>query len=171
MLEEIGLVHGLARALSARDSQLERRGKVSCTKWEVLLLDGRHQCLGACTSLSYLNFDVKPRARIFALVGASDACSHTSLRSPRTLRECERADRWRNACDGVQTRREAVALCPQKGRRHGRVAPHGLSLLSVIRVHDLLTILEQAISVIGLGVCVSHVPVVCVDGGCVGERR
>ena len=34
-------------------------------------------------------------------------------------------NRWCDACDGVQTRRESVVLCPQNGRRHGRVVPRG----------------------------------------------
>ena len=88
----------------------------------------------------------------------------TSLRSSRTLRE-ERAplwtpaDRWRDACDGVQTMPEAVALCPQDGRRHGRVVVHCLFSLHLrglrLAVYFGLTCVR-----------VSHVPVVREDGGC-----
>ena len=77
------------------------------------------------------------------------------------------ADGWLDACHGVQPRAEAVALCPQKGRWHGRVAPP-VSLLSVIGDYDLLIKLEQVFTVIDLGVCVSNVLMVRDDGGRVG---
>ena len=86
-----------------------------------------------CTRLChYLKLDVKPRARILALVTASDACCQHVISLALISEVIERvplwtpADRWRETCDGVQTKPEAAALRPQDGHRHGGVVPHSL---------------------------------------------
>ena len=73
------------------------------------------------------------------MVSVSGACCQHAIALAQNPEGRERVPLWtsantrRDACDGVQTRPETMALSPQHGRRHGRVVARALSFLSIFR--------------------------------------
>ena len=77
-------------------------------------------------------------------------------------------NRWRDDCDEVQTRPEAVALCLQNSSRHRRVVPHSFFSLHLrgFRIHDArVSSLREMGAIVAV---VKMVPRVCIRVGTSG---